>query len=172
MFRKVCSRSRVFSNDYAAAIRTQQSATRRTWSWSLSRKTRISFFILRIWFSFWTKRCSGTFGRTHYWNHGSSRSNHAIFAGASCPPIQSAVQVFLDAASDSFYQRRQSGLKSGGRRSGLKNFTFLRKIPKNFDFFRQFHKQKIDFSRPISEKFRFFSCNSDFQGKLLKNFYF
>ena len=49
-------------------------------------------------------------------------------------------------------QRRQSGLKSGGRGSGSKKFDFLGKFPKNFDFFRQFHK-KIDFSGQIFVKF-------------------
>jgi len=36
-------------------------------------------------------------------------------------------------------QRRQSGLKSGDRESGQKNFDFPSKYPKSFDFLRQFH---------------------------------
>jgi len=38
----------------------------------------------------------------------------------------------------------------GGREPGSKNFDFLGKFPKNLDSFRQFHKQKIDFSGQIS----------------------
>src|SRR6218665_1837356 len=69
-------------------------------------------------------------------------------------------------------KRRQSGLKSGGRGSGSKNFAFL-----NFDFIRQFHIQKIDFSEQICKQFRFFSGNFTskkfiFQGKFPKNFDF
>src|SRR6218665_1811477 len=64
-------------------------------------------------------------------------------------------------------QRRQSGLKSGSRGSGSKNFDFLGKFPKNLDSFRKFQKNfnflrqfpKIfRFSRKISEKFRFFQA--------------
>ena len=38
----------------------------------------------------------------------------------------------------------------------LKKFRFSKKFPKNFEFFRQFRKQEIDFSGQILEKFRFF----------------
>src|SRR6218665_3578291 len=42
-------------------------------------------------------------------------------------------------------QRRQSGLKSGGRGSRSKNFDFLGKFRKNFDFFAGNLTKKIDF---------------------------
>ena len=45
--------------------------------------------------------------------------------------------IFIDAKQ----QRRQSGLKPGGRGPGSKNFVFLEKFPKNLDSFRQCHKQ-------------------------------
>jgi len=44
----------------------------------------------------------------------------------------------------------------GGRGPGSKIFDFLGKFLKNVDSFRQFHKQKINFSGQISEKFRVF----------------
>src|SRR6218665_1736590 len=73
-------------------------------------------------------------------------------------------------------QRRQSGLKSGSRGSGSKNFDFLGKFPKNLDSFRKFHKQKINFSGQISEKFRFVQVISQkisiLQVKFPKNFNF
>src|SRR6218665_2727776 len=56
-----------------------------------------------------------------------------------------------------YTQRRQSGLKSGGRGSGLKNFVILGKCPKNLDFFRQFHKQKNRFFRANFQKISIFS---------------
>jgi len=49
-------------------------------------------------------------------------------------------------------QRRQSGLKSGESWTRVKKFRFSRKISDKFGFFQAIHKQKIDFSRQISEK--------------------
>src|SRR6218665_3758392 len=74
------------------------------------------------------------------------------------------------ASSDIVVQRRQSGLKSGGRGSGSKIISsFPGKFPKSFDFSGNFAK-KFDFSRQISEKFRFFrqihKTKSIFQAKL------
>src|SRR6218665_3727023 len=63
-------------------------------------------------------------------------------------------------------QRRQSCLKSGGCGSGSRNFDFLGKFTKNFDFFRQLFSQRIDFLGQISEKFLFLS------GNFTKNFDF
>jgi len=64
----------------------------------------------------------------------------------------------------------------GCRGPGAKNFDFLGKFPKYSDSFRQFHKQKTDFSGQIFETFRFFQVISNFfsifQVKLPKNFDF
>src|SRR6218665_3814020 len=53
-------------------------------------------------------------------------------------------------------QRRQSGLKSGGRGSGSKNFDFCRQISEKFQFFQAILQKNIEFSRQISENFDFF----------------
>ena len=58
------------------------------------------------------------------------------------------------------WQMRQSGLKSGGRGPGSKNFGFLGKFSKNLDSFRQFHTQKIDFSGPFPKNLGFFQVIS------------
>src|SRR6218665_3316 len=64
----------------------------------------------------------------------------------------------------------------GGCGSGSKNFDFLGKFPKNLDFSGNFTNKKIDFSRQIFEKFRFFQVISQkistFQAKFSKNFVF
>src|SRR6218665_34538 len=52
-------------------------------------------------------------------------------------------------------QRRQSGLKSGGRGSGSKNFDFYRQISEKFRFFQAILQKNIEFSRQISENFDF-----------------
>ena len=66
------------------------------------------------------------------------------------------------------HQRRQSGLKSGGRGSGLKKSIFPGKFPKNFNFLRQFH-QKMPILQTNFRKFSTFSGNFtnilDFLGK-------
>src|SRR6218665_1895814 len=62
-------------------------------------------------------------------------------------------------------QRRQSGLKSGGRGSRLKN-QFSRQISEKFRFFPGNFTKDFDLSRQISEKFDFFS------GNFTKSFYF
>ena len=73
-------------------------------------------------------------------------------------------------------QRRQSGLKSGGSWIRVKKFGFSIKFSKNLDFFRQFHKQKADFSGQIFEKFGFFHLISQkisiFKGKFCEEFGF
>ena len=51
-----------------------------------------------------------------------------------------------------------------------KKFDFLLKFTKNFDFFRQFHKQEIDFSEQIFDFLQIISQTfSNFQGKFAKN---
>ena len=69
-------------------------------------------------------------------------------------------------------QRRQSGLKSGGVVDPGKKNYFLGKFRKNFDFFRQLDKQKIDLSGQISEKFRFFTGTFNFSRQILEEFRF
>ena len=63
----------------------------------------------------------------------------------------------LECCTRSNGQRRQSGLKSGGSWIRGKKSDFLGKLPKFF--FRQFDKQKIDFSGQITEEFRYFTGN-------------
>jgi len=73
-------------------------------------------------------------------------------------------------------QRRQSGLKSGGRGPWSKNFDFLGKFPKNLDSFTQFHQKKSIFQGKFPKNLGFFSGNfteiSIFQVKFSKNFVF
>src|SRR6218665_1879056 len=62
-------------------------------------------------------------------------------------------------------QRRQSCLKSGGRRSESKQFRFPSKFPRNFDFFQAISQEisifqgkfptNFDFFRQFHKKFRF-----------------
>ena len=79
-------------------------------------------------------------------------------------------------------QRRQSGLKTGGRGYGWKNFDVFRQFHQNNQFFRanirkipifsgNFTKN-FDFSRQIAEEFRFlgnFTKNFDFFRQFKKN---
>src|SRR6218665_2328074 len=53
-------------------------------------------------------------------------------------------------------QRRQSGLKSGGRGSGLKKFDFYRHISEKFQYFQPLLQKNIEFCRQISENFDIF----------------
>src|SRR6218665_34014 len=79
---------------------------------------------------------------------------------------------YLCADNSTFYslQRRQSGLKSGGVVDpGQKISLFTGKFPKNFDFFRQFHKSRFFQAnfRKISIFSGNFITNLDFPGKKL-----
>jgi len=76
-------------------------------------------------------------------------------------PCKRELQVYWSPAASIWFEIW------GGRGPGSKNLDFLGKFPKNFDSFRQFHKQKIDFSGQIFEKFRGF-----FLGNFTKNFDF
>src|SRR6218665_851436 len=67
-----------------------------------------------------------------------------IFVPAFAVTMFRAYKLSFNNESVMFVQGCQSGLKSGGRGPGSKNFDFLKKIPKNLDSFRQFHKKKID----------------------------
>src|SRR6218665_694916 len=55
-------------------------------------------------------------------------------------------------------QRRQSGLKSGGRGSGSKKFDFYRQISEQFQFFQAILQKNIQFCKQICEHFDFFQA--------------
>src|SRR6218665_3046288 len=59
-------------------------------------------------------------------------------------------------------QRRQSGLKSGGRGSGSKKFDFYRQISEKFQFFQVILQKNIEFCSQISENFDFLQAIKKF----------
>src|SRR6218665_2939560 len=63
---------------------------------------------------------------------------------------------------EGYHQRRQSGLKSGGRGSGAKKSDFSRQISKKFRLFQAISQKNFDFFQKISQK------NLDCSGKFNK----
>ena len=70
-------------------------------------------------------------------------------------------------------QRRQSGLKSGGRGSGSQSLIFPGKFSKKLGFFREFHT-KIDVFQANFQKIQFLQANFRkiliFSGNFKNNF--
>src|SRR6218665_2169951 len=85
-----------------------------------------------------------------------------------CPQTRTAL------AQHCAFQRRQSGLKSGGSWIRVKKFRFFRKISKKFGFFQAISESKKAIFRANFRKISIFSGdftkNFVFQSKFSKNF--